>query len=36
MIFFNYERLTLWQKSRLLVKEIYVLTKNFLWKKNSP
>lgn len=29
MIFFNYERLTLWQKSRLLVKEIYVLTKNF-------
>ena len=29
MIFFNYERLTLWQKSRLLVKNIYILTKSF-------
>lgn len=29
MIFFNYERLTLWQKSRLLVKTIYTLTRSF-------
>lgn len=29
MIFFNYERLTLWQKARILVKDIYVLTKKF-------
>ena len=29
MIFFNYERLTLWQKARILVKDIYLLTKNF-------
>ena len=29
MIFFNYERLTLWQKARMLVKEVYVLTRRF-------
>ena len=29
MIFFNYERLTLWQKTRVLVKEVYIETKQF-------
>jgi len=29
MIFFNYERLTLWQKPRVLVKELYIETKQF-------
>lgn len=29
MIFFNYERLTLWQKARVLVKDVYVLTNRF-------
>lgn len=29
MIFFNYERLVLWQKARMLVKNIYLLTKEF-------
>ena len=29
MIFFNYERLTLWQKARLLVKDVYLVTKSF-------
>lgn len=29
MIFFNYERLTIWQKARILVKDVYIITKRF-------